>query len=195
MAIGPDSSAFPALCPSTATTPLLNIDVGGACTTPSFVKTAQTLLVSGADVTCGTTGTLTPCTSFTTITGLTATLPLVAASWSFDCNLIVGQATGAVADQIGVQTATNASTNLAGSGVAYTAAAVSTAAAFTGISSTTAQSIVSFTPGATGTKLPVHVSGTIEGASASGTVFNLQVLTGNASDNLTIYRGSTCWLY
>lgn len=195
MSIGPDSSSFPGLCPQTGTVPYLAVDVAGACTTGEFIKTAQTLQVTGADVTCGTTGTLTPCTAFMTITGLSAALPTVATTWTFSCDLVVSQATAAAADQIGVQTATNASTNLAASGVAYTAAAVSTAAAFTGVSSTTAQSIVTFTPGATGTKLPVHVSGTIEGTSTSGTTFNLQVLTGAAGDLLTIYRGSACWIY
>lgn len=195
LAFGLDTTAFPALCPITGTTPYLAVDVGAACTTGSFVKTAQTLQITGADVTCGTSGTLTPCTSFTTITGLSVALPTVATNWTFSCDLIVSQATGAAADQIGVQTATNASTNLAASGIAYTAAAVSTAAAFTTVSSTSAQSIVTFTPGATGTKLPIHVTGTIEGTSTSGTTFNLQVLTGNAADLLTVYRGSACWLY
>lgn len=193
--IGPDTSAFPALCPQTGTTPYLAFDVAGACTTGTFIKSAQTLQVTGADVTCGTSGTLTPCTAFTTITGLTVALPTVSTTWSYDCDLITSQATAAAANQIGVQTATNASTNLTGAGIAYTAAAVSTAAAFTGVSSTSAQSIVTFTPGGTGTKLPIHIHGTIEGTSTSGTTFNLQVLTGNASDLLTIYRGSACYLY
>lgn len=165
---------------------------------PSSVPTVQILTVSGADVTCGTGGTLAPCTAFTTITGLTFSLPAVAANWVFDCDLIVSQATLAAADQIGVQTATNGATNLAASGFAYTAAGTATAASFTGVAATTtAQSIVTFTPGATGTKLPVHVSGTIEGAStaAGGTVFNLQVLTGAAADLLTVYRGSECVIH
>jgi hypothetical protein len=161
----------------------------------AFIKTAQTLAVTGADVTCGTGGTLTPCTSLTTITGLSVTLPSSVQNWTFSCDLIVSQATAAAANTIGVQTATNASTSLAASGVAYTAAAVATSAAFSGVSSTVAQNIVTFTPGATGTKLPVHVSGTIEGASASGTVFNLQVLTGSGADLLTISRGSFCTIF
>lgn len=174
---------------------LTDFGTGGSGSTVGFVKSAQTLQVTAADVTCGTSGTLTPCTAFTTITGLTATLPLVAANWSYDCDLVVGQATAAAANQIGLQTATNAPTNSEGSGIVYTAAGVSTAAAFTGASSTTVQSIVTFTPGATGTKLPIHIAGTIEGTSVSGTVFNLQVLTGSGADLLTIYRGSNCWIF
>jgi hypothetical protein len=157
---------------------------------------SQTAQVVTADVTCGTAGTLTPCTSFTTITGLSFTLPLEAKTWSFSCDLIVGQATGVVADQFGVQTATNGATNISASGVGYTAAGVSTAAAITGVASTTtAQSILTMSPGATGTKLPVHLAGTIEGVSASGTVLNITVLTGSATDVLTVYRGSSCRIY
>ena len=176
---------------------LLTIGNNSSASSGGFFKsTGMTLVVTGADVTCGTSGTLTPCTSFTTITGLTATLPLVSQTWNFECDLIVSQATAAAADQIGVQTASNGATNLSASGVAYTAAGTSTAAAFTGVASTTvAQSIITFTPAATGTKLPVRVTGTIEGASALGTVFNLQVLTGAAGDLLTIYRGSKCLIH
>lgn len=190
LAIGNDTTAFPALCPITGTTPYVALDVAAACTTPSFVKTAQTLQVTGSDFTC-TTG----CTSLATITGLSVALPTVATNWSFDCNLIVSQATGAVSDQIGVQTATNAPTNLAATGTVYTAAAVSTSASIVAVSSTSSQSVVTFTPGATGTNLPIHLSGTVEGASTSGTTLNIQILTGSSSDAITIRRGSACWVY
>lgn len=175
---------------------LLDVGTGSAASTAGFIKTAQSVAVITADDTFGTGGTHAPGTSFTTITGLTVTFPLVAANWEFECDLIVGQATSAVADQIGVQTATNGATNLAASGIAYTAAATSTSAAFTGqASTTTAVSIITLTPGTTGTKLPVHIAGTVEGASASGTVLNIVALTGAAADLLTIYRGSKCWIH
>ena len=165
-------------------------------TTTGFIKTAQTLQITAADVTCGTSGTLTPCTSATTITGLSVALPHVAANWSFDCTLIVSQATAAAANQIGVQTATNGATNIAATATAYTAAATSTSASITGVaSSTTSQSVITFTPGATGTKLPIYLKGTIEGASASGTTLNITALTGAAADLMTIYRGSQCYVY
>jgi hypothetical protein len=153
------------------------------------VKPTYTLQVSGSDFT-------TASTSFVTVTGLSKTLPLVSTNWSFECDLIYSQATAAAADQFGVQTATNGATNTAATGVMYTAAATSTSASTTGnASSTTAFSIVTGTPGATGTKLPVHLAGTIEGASASGTVLNITVLSGSASDTLTVYRGSECHVY
>lgn len=178
--------------------PAVNLVTIGANTSGSggFLKsTGQTLAVTGADVTCGTSGTLTPCTALTTITGLSVTLPSSTQTWAFECDLIVSQATAAAADQIGVQTATNAPTNLAVTATAYTAAAVSTSASITGVSSTTAQSVITFTPGGTGTKLPVHLAGTVEGSSVSGTTLNIMALTGAAADLLTIYRGSHCWIH
>jgi hypothetical protein len=175
---------------------LVDVGTGAAASVAGFIKTAQTLAITSADVTCGTGGTISSCVAFQTITGLSVALPSVAANWSFDCTLIVGQATAAAADQIGVQTAVNGATNLAATGIAYTAAGTATTASITGVgSTTTAQSVVTFTPGATGTKLPVEIKGTIEGASASGTTLNIVALTGAAADLLTIYRGSTCQVY
>src|SRR5581483_4551277 len=68
---------------------------GGSAVIP-FVLKSQTIAVTSADVTCGTTGTIPSCTTFQIITGLTATLPLATLNWSFDCDLIVSQATSAV---------------------------------------------------------------------------------------------------
>lgn len=155
-----------------------------------FIKAAQTLEVVTSDFTC-TTG----CTTLATITGLSVALPSVSANWSFSCDLVVSQATAAATNQIGVQTATNAPTNLEASAIAYTAAAVSTTGAIVGVASTSSQSVVTFTPGAAGTNMPIHLAGTVEGASASGTTLNIQVLTGSSSDAITIRRGSACWVY
>jgi trimeric autotransporter adhesin len=174
----------------------LEFGSGTSCGANGFFKSAQTIAVTGADVTCGTGGTIASCTAFQTITGLSLTLPSFAANWDFECDLVVSQATAAAANQIGVQTATNGATNLTAAAIAYTAAGTATAAAITDVASTTtAQSVVTFTPGATGTKLPIHLAGSIEGASASGTVLNITVLTGAAADLLTIYRGSKCWVH
>lgn len=158
-----------------------------------IIQDANGLAITGADVTCGTGGTIAACTTFNTITGLTITFPLVAQTWSFTCDLVVGQATAAAADQIGIQTATNGSTNLEASAIAYTASGTSIVGAITGVAATTtAQSLITFTPGATGTKMPIHIQGTVEGTSATGTVLNIVVLTGSNADLLTIYRGSSC---
>lgn len=154
------------------------------------------LTVNGADVTCGTSGTLTPCTSATTITGLSKTLPVTSTNnWAYECDLIYSQATANAANGVGVQTATNAATNLTYSLVAYTGVTANGTASTVGVSSTTAQT-TAFTPTATvGTKMTLRLFGTIEGASASGTTFNAVILTGNAADLLTIYRGSKCVLF
>lgn len=154
------------------------------------------LTVNGADVTCGTTGTLAPCTSATTITGLSKLLPVTSTNnWAYECDLMYSQATANAANAVGVQTATNASTNLSYSLVAYTALTANGTVSTVGVSSTTAQT-TSFTPtAAVGTKMTLRLFGTIEGASASGTTFNAVILTGNAADLLTIYRGSKCVLF
>lgn len=167
---------------------ILEVANSTTCNAGGFVKSAQTLQVITSDVS-NTSATL------ATITGLTITFPLVAANWTFTCDLVYSQATAAVANQIGVQTATNGATNLTASAVAYITTSTFTAGAVTDVASTTtAQSVVTFTPGATGVKLPIHLSGVVEGASASGTVLNIQALTGNVSDALTFYRGSQCWI-
>lgn len=174
----------------------VSFDTGTLGNTLGFHKSAQTLQITAADVTCGTGGTISSCTGFQTITGLSVGLPHVAANWSFTCDLIVGQATAATANQIGVQTTVNTANNIAATATVATAAGVTTSASITGVSNTSsAQSVITFTPGAAGTKLPVHLAGTIEGTSASGTVFNVVALTGSNSDLLTIYRGSACYLY
>jgi hypothetical protein len=177
-------------------TPLLSFGNGTLGNSAGFTKSGQSLNVTGADVTCGTGGTLTPCTSFTTITGLSVALPLVAKTWSFKCDLVVSQATATVADQIGIQAATNGATNMTASAQAYITSSTLTSGALTdqGVT-TTPQSVLTFTPGAIGAAVPIHLAGTLETVSASGTTFNVVVLTGNASDLLTIYRGSSCWVY
>jgi hypothetical protein len=77
-----------------------------------------------------------------------------------------------------------------------TAATAVTSGAVTGQGSTTAAVDITgtWTLGGTGTKMPAHIFGTIEGASASGTVFNLQLKAPTVADLVTIYRGSKCTL-
>jgi hypothetical protein len=167
----------------------VEVNPGTGCGAAGFVKTGQSLQVVTSDVSNAS-------ATFATITGLSVTLPLFTANWSFSCDIVYSQATAAAANQIGVQTATFGATNLTASAIAYTAATVTVAGAVTDVgTTTTAQSVVTFTPGTTGVKMPIHLSGTIEGASVLGTVLNIQALTGSTSDALTFYRGSSCWLY
>lgn len=176
---------------------LLAIGTGASGNTSGFSKAAQSVAITSADVTCGTSGTISDCTAATTITGLTFTLPLIAKTWTVDCNLIVGQATGTSANQWLFQTATNGATNSAGAYMMDTAAAVIASGATTGQAATTTAFQIggNWTLGATGTKMPVHLWGTFESVSASGTVLNIQVINPTNADLLTIYRGSACWLY
>jgi hypothetical protein len=154
--------------------------------------------VTAADVTCGTGGTISSCASATTIPGLSFTLPLLATNWTMDCDLVVGQATAATANQWLIQTATNGVTNTTAS---YTMATAATAAMAVGAvtdqaSTTTAFQISpSWTLGGTATKMPVHIHALLEGVSVSGTVVNLQVLAPTVADLLTIYRGASCSLH
>lgn len=155
-----------------------------------------------ADWTCGTGGTVASCVAAAIIGSgggvpLTFTLPLVARSWTWDCRGIVGQATGATANSWNWLTATNGATNVT---TGYDMATAATAVAFgalTDVAATTTTQVIAptWTLGATGTKMPFHVFGRIEGASASGTVLSLQLVAPTVADLVTIYRGSGCRIW
>lgn len=163
----------------------------------AYLKSAMTVTLS-ADWTCGTGGTVSSCAAATivgsTATPLTFTLPSVAATWHFDCDLVVGQATAATANQWNLLTATNGVTSTTAAYQMATAAGVAANGAITDQASTTTtfQIAPSWTLGGTATKMPVHIAGTLTGASASGTVFSLQLLAPTVGDLVTIYEGSGC---
>lgn len=168
-----------------------------ASSAPTYVKGTSQTTATAADVTCGTGGTIADCSTAQTITGLSFTLPLIATNWAMDCDLVVGQATAATANQWLIQTATNGATNTAASYTMATAATASAFGALTGQGTTTTafQIAPSWTLGGTATKMPVHIHAYFEGVSVSGTVINLQVLAPTVADLLTIYRGSSCSLH
>jgi hypothetical protein len=150
-----------------------------------------------ADWTCGTGGTVTGCAAGTIVgasgTPLTLTLPLAAVSWYWECDGVVGQATAATANTWSFLTATNAPTNMEATYLQGDSATTFAGGATTGISSTTATAIGgTWTLGASGTKMPFQIRGTVEGASASGTVLSLYLTSGSNSDLITIYRGAKC---
>lgn len=175
------------------------VGTGAAASTAAYIKTAHTVSLS-ADWTCGTGGTVSSCVAATivgsTATPLTFTLPLSAANWSFECDLVVGQATAATANQWNILTATNGVTNTTASYTMATAATAFAAGAVTDQASTTTtfQIAPSWTLGGTATKMPVHIAGTLTGVSASGTVFSLQLVAPTVGDLVTIYEGSKCSL-
>ena len=165
-----------------------------------FMKGGNTVVLT-ADWSCGTGGTVSSCASATiigsTVTPLTFTLPLVAATYHGDCDLVVGQATAATANQWNLLTATNGATSTTASYQMATGATAFAAGAVTDVSSTTStfQITPSWTLGGTGTKMPVHIAFTVTGASASGTVLSLQLLAPTVGDLVTLYEGSGCSIH
>lgn len=133
-------------------------------------------------------------TNLQTITGLSWTVPAVAANYSFKCELAYSQATGAAADNFGIQAATNNPTNIFATGKVWTAAATVTTGTLATLATTTATNIVGFTPGATATNFVAELEGTIENPAAANT-FNIMVSTGTSADVITVLRGSYCTLF
>jgi len=153
-----------------------------------------------ADWTCGTAQPVTTCASATIIGSgggvpLTFTLPSQSGlSWHWQCDGVVGQATAATANSWNFITATNGATNVTASYDMYTAATAKAGGATTDQASTTSTVVIgpTWTLGGTATKMPFHIAGQVEGASASGTVLSLQIVAPTPADVITIYRGATC---
>ena len=155
-----------------------------------------------ADWTCGTGGTVASCAAATIIGSgggvpLTFTLPLIAQSYTLECDGVVGQATAATANQWNLLTATNGATNVTANYSMATAATAYAAGAVTDTASTTTtfQIAPSWTLGAAATKMPFHIWAKIEGASASGTVVSVQLVAPTVGDLVTIYRGAVCRVF
>ncbi len=155
-----------------------------------------------ADWTCGTAGTVADCSTAQIVGSgggvpLTFTLPLVARSWTWQCDGVVGQATAATANSWNFLTATNGATNVTANYSMNTAATAMTGGAVTDQASTTTTVVIAptWTLGGTATKMPFHIWGRVEGASASGTVLSLQLLAPTVADVVTIYRGTSCRIW
>jgi hypothetical protein len=164
-----------------------------------FLQSTSNRVALTADWTCGTGGTVSSCVSPGQIVGtsgssaLTLTLPLLALSWHWQCDGVVAEATGATANTWSFQTGSNAPTNMAAEFFQATGVSAVAAGATTGVSSTSTTAIGgNWTPGGAGAKLAFHISGTIEGASASGTTISLIVTDPTVGDLLTVYRGTAC---
>lgn len=132
--------------------------------------------------------------SLATITGLTFTQLANATNYSFHCEIAYSQATAAVADAFGIQVATASPTNVFATGKVWTSATAFTSGVLPTLATTTATNIVTFTPSATATNFLAELNGTVELSAAANTV-NFMALTGNASDALTIKRGSYCQVW
>jgi hypothetical protein len=136
-------------------------------------------------------------TSLQTITGLSWSLPAVAANYSFHCSLSYSIATATVGMQFGIQAATNNPTNIFATGTlelslgppfSYATGTLAT------LNTTTATAITGGTPGATGTLYGVELNGTIENPAVLNTI-NIMVDTTNGADAVTVKRGSFCYLF
>jgi hypothetical protein len=167
------------------------IDGTGAVTSMKGTTTSPLARVITSDFT-------TSSATLVTITGLSWTVPATAQNFSFHCALSYSQATAAVANSFGIQAATNAPTNIFAT--AHEQITVGPPATFVDgvlatLSTTTATVIgPTFTPGATATNYVAYLDGTIENP-ASANTFNIMVLTGNASDAISVKRGSYCQLF
>jgi hypothetical protein len=135
--------------------------------------------------------------SLQTITGLTFNLPATAYVWKYHCALAYSQSTANAAVAFGVQAATTNPNNIFGVGEEQITAGLpstSTRGVLTGLNTTAATTIVSGTPGATGTNYMVMLDGTIENPAAANTV-NFMVSTASGADAVTVRRGSECQIW
>lgn len=174
----------------------------GVCPTNSSITDNGTVITTAEILAGGNTQRLTadatPITATTpgTVVFTWGALP-VSKNFSFHCEIIYSQTTAAVAgDGIAVQGATNAPTRLDAWGKIDVTDPASTnytgsAGSLANLTTTTATSVVTATPGASGTVYQVTLSGTIQvGASAS--TLNILMFTGNVSDSIVPKAGSFC---
>jgi hypothetical protein len=135
-------------------------------------------------------------TALHNITSLSWNLGVLAGTYNFDCTIIYSQATAAVANAFGIQSATISPTNIEADGLVQTNTTAFTGGVLATLASTTATNIVSFTPGATATNFIAKLHGQIvEPANTGGNTVNIMALTGAAADALTIRKGSSCQLF
>jgi hypothetical protein len=125
-------------------------------------------------------------------------LPLSSA-YSFHCGILYSQATASAANGMAVQGASASPVRLDAWGkmdISNPASANYTGSAGSAlnITTTTATSVVTATPAATGTVYQASLDGTIQANSSNATTLNVLVFTGNATDALTVKAGSYCRL-
>jgi len=154
----------------------------------------STIIPDGNIFKVGTSDFTTSSATFVTITGLSWTMPANrATNVPFRCEILYSQATAAVANQFGIQDVSVAPTNIMAKATVWTSTSAAVNANVPTLASTTATSIVTFTPSAITTVWNAVISGFIEQPSnASESIINILVLTGNTSDAITVKRGSHC---
>ena len=159
--------------------------------------TVNTLLSApGNSVAVGSDFTTANSAAFQAIAGLTFNLPATAYKWKYRCAMAYSQANGTAAVSFGMQAAA-APTNVFGVGEQQITAgppSTSTRGVLATLSNTAATTIVSGTPGATGTNYVVTLEGTFENPAATNAM-NFVVQTANGSDAVTVKRGSECQIW
>lgn len=171
---------------------IVTVDTSTVGNMAGFIKSGNTVFLTG-DVT------LSADTALHVLTGLTWTFPATNLNYPFHCYLTYSQATAAAANAIGVKATTTAPTQIYAQAIVYTSLSVSTSGALRALASTTATNVVAFTPSAAGAigttadMFAAEIWGTLEQASGA-TTFDIEALTGSASDALTFYRGGYCTL-
>lgn len=170
---------------------IMSIDSNTVGNMSGLVKSGNTVQLA-ADVT------LSADTALHVLTGLTWTFPATQFNYSWHCHLTYSQATAAAANAIGVKATTTNPTQIYAQAIAWTSlAGANVNGAIRALATTTATNVVVFTPGAAGAigtvadMFPIEIWGTIEQA-AGATTFDIEALTGSASDALTFYRGGYC---
>lgn len=169
-------------------------DDGQTVTSTEFLRSANTVAVTANFTTASAT--------LVTITGLSWTFGATQHNYRFFCHLSYSQATAAAANAFGVQATTTSPTNLYAAMEVNTALTTATAAVnatLPTLATQTATNIGTFTPSAFGAigNIPTIFTAKIWGfleQGAGATTLNIMALTGNVSDSLTIYRGSSCSL-
>ena len=121
-------------------------------------------------------------------------LPL-SAIYSFHCGILYSQATAVAANGIAVQGANASPVRLDAWGKMDTSNAYAgSAGSALSITSTTATSVVTATPGLTSTVYQASLDGTIQANNLNATTLNVLVFTGNGADVVTVKAGSYCRL-
>lgn len=179
-----------------ATTALTIQDFGLANVQRALITNASgsTLMPDGNTFRVTADFTLAANTSLQTITGLAFILPANrATNTSFKCEILYSQATAAVPAQFGIQTASYAATNVMAKADVDISASTFTAGNVPTLAATTATAIVTFTPSAIATVFNARIAGFIENPSnAAEQTVNIMAQTSNASDLVTVKRGSYC---
>jgi hypothetical protein len=158
----------------------------------TFVKTSEIVKGGNTQLLTSNSSGVTATTPGTTIFTWGA-LP-VSTNFSFHCAGTYSQATAANTVGIAVQGATNAPTRIDAWGELHTTnTGTSSQGSLANLTSTTATSVLSGSPGVVSTTYQWTFDGTVQ-VGASATTLNILFYTGSASDAVTVLAGSYCTL-